>query len=358
MVTPFTRRRLRRPRRSAPRLATHLVDHGHDGLVISGTTGESPTVDPAEQRAAPAHRRRGGRRPGQRRRRRRAPTTPPTRSSSPAPQPSVRRRRPAGRHAVLQQAAAGGHRRALQGDRRLHRAAGDALRHPRPRRHSSSQPTRSPARPSTRGSSRSRRPAATCTPARGCCDRPTWSIYSGDDALNLAWLALGAVGVVSVVGHVAGRQHAAMVAAVDAGDLATARQIDSDLLPARRRDHEPGTRAPSWPRPHSSCTACCPTASSALPLLAATDEQVERSLSATTLSLHGHTMSGGRHRMSHPHPELGAPPALPPHGLRVIPLGGLGEVGRNMAVLEHRRPAARSSTAACCSPTRTSPAST
>jgi ribonuclease J len=40
--------------------------------------------------------------------------------------------------------------------------------------------------------------------------------------------------------------------------------------------------------------------------------------------------------MSHPHPELGPPPALPPHGLRVIPLGGLGEVGRNMAVLEHR----------------------
>ncbi len=40
--------------------------------------------------------------------------------------------------------------------------------------------------------------------------------------------------------------------------------------------------------------------------------------------------------MSHPHPELGAPPELPEHGLRVIPLGGLGEVGRNMAVLEHR----------------------
>ncbi|MGI8888840.1 MAG: ribonuclease J, partial [Nocardioidaceae bacterium] len=40
--------------------------------------------------------------------------------------------------------------------------------------------------------------------------------------------------------------------------------------------------------------------------------------------------------MSHPHPELGPPPELPPSGLRVIPLGGLGEVGRNMAVLEHR----------------------
>src|SRR5689334_5143256 len=40
--------------------------------------------------------------------------------------------------------------------------------------------------------------------------------------------------------------------------------------------------------------------------------------------------------MSHPHPELGPPPELPPNGLRIVPLGGLGEVGRNMAVLEHR----------------------
>jgi len=40
--------------------------------------------------------------------------------------------------------------------------------------------------------------------------------------------------------------------------------------------------------------------------------------------------------MSHPHPELGAPPPLPADGLRVVALGGLGEVGRNMAVLEHR----------------------
>ncbi|GAB2501757.1 ribonuclease J [Promicromonospora xylanilytica] len=39
--------------------------------------------------------------------------------------------------------------------------------------------------------------------------------------------------------------------------------------------------------------------------------------------------------MSHPHPELSLPPALPDGGLRVVALGGLGEVGRNMAVLEH-----------------------
>ncbi|MGW4638774.1 ribonuclease J [Sphaerisporangium sp. NPDC004334] len=38
--------------------------------------------------------------------------------------------------------------------------------------------------------------------------------------------------------------------------------------------------------------------------------------------------------MSHPHPELGPPPALPEHGLRIVALGGLGEIGRNMAVFE------------------------
>ena len=40
--------------------------------------------------------------------------------------------------------------------------------------------------------------------------------------------------------------------------------------------------------------------------------------------------------MSHPHPELGPPPPPAPDALRVTPLGGLGEVGRNMTVLEHQ----------------------
>ncbi|MBK5305144.1 MAG: ribonuclease J [Frankiaceae bacterium] len=38
--------------------------------------------------------------------------------------------------------------------------------------------------------------------------------------------------------------------------------------------------------------------------------------------------------MSHPHPELGPPPALPEGGLRIVALGGLGEIGRNMTVFE------------------------
>jgi len=58
--------------------------------------------------------------------------------------------------------------------------------------------------------------------------------YSGDDALNLAWLACGAVGLVSVVGHVAPRQYVQLVKAVDGGDLVAAREIHEALLPAVR----------------------------------------------------------------------------------------------------------------------------
>ena len=39
--------------------------------------------------------------------------------------------------------------------------------------------------------------------------------------------------------------------------------------------------------------------------------------------------------MSHPHPSLSLPPQLPDGGLRVVALGGLGEIGRNMTVFEH-----------------------
>ena len=58
--------------------------------------------------------------------------------------------------------------------------------------------------------------------------------YSGDDTLNLAWLTQGAVGVVSVVGHLAPRAYADMVQAVEKNDLATARELHVRLLPAVR----------------------------------------------------------------------------------------------------------------------------
>jgi 4-hydroxy-tetrahydrodipicolinate synthase len=57
------------------------------------------------------------------------------------------------------------------------------------------------------------------------------AIYSGDDALTLPMLAVGAVGVVSVASHVAGSQISAMIEAFLAGDLGTALALHEQLLP-------------------------------------------------------------------------------------------------------------------------------
>ena len=55
--------------------------------------------------------------------------------------------------------------------------------------------------------------------------------YSGDDALNLPWLAVGATGFVSVWGHLAAGQLRDMLTAFNSGDLATARKISVSLAP-------------------------------------------------------------------------------------------------------------------------------
>lgn len=49
------------------------------------------------------------------------------------------------------------------------------------------------------------------------------AVYSGDDILTLPMMSVGAVGVVSVASHLAGREIAAMVTAAATGDWATAR---------------------------------------------------------------------------------------------------------------------------------------
>ena len=64
--------------------------------------------------------------------------------------------------------------------------------------------------------------------------RTDLAVYSGEDALNLPLLAIGAVGMVSVVAHACADRYAALVRAVDAGDLAEARRINASVLPAVR----------------------------------------------------------------------------------------------------------------------------
>jgi 4-hydroxy-tetrahydrodipicolinate synthase len=55
--------------------------------------------------------------------------------------------------------------------------------------------------------------------------------YSGDDILNLPWLSVGAAGFVSVVGHVVGDRLHDMIDAYRAGRVSEARQIHLDVLP-------------------------------------------------------------------------------------------------------------------------------
>src|ERR1700758_3368186 len=55
--------------------------------------------------------------------------------------------------------------------------------------------------------------------------------YCGTDMLNLPWLSLGAVGFVSVVGHVVGDRLHEMIDAFGAGDVTRARRIHYELIP-------------------------------------------------------------------------------------------------------------------------------
>lgn len=58
--------------------------------------------------------------------------------------------------------------------------------------------------------------------------------FSGDDGLTLPWMALGAVGLVGVTTHVATARYRALIDAIEASDLATARRINFELEPIVR----------------------------------------------------------------------------------------------------------------------------
>lgn len=58
--------------------------------------------------------------------------------------------------------------------------------------------------------------------------------YSGDDVLTLPWMSVGAVGIVSIISHVVGRQIRALVDAANAGDFTEARRWHDVLMPAHR----------------------------------------------------------------------------------------------------------------------------
>jgi 4-hydroxy-tetrahydrodipicolinate synthase len=58
--------------------------------------------------------------------------------------------------------------------------------------------------------------------------------YSGDDPVNLPWLSVGAVGFVSVIGHVVADRLREMLDAFEAGDVDHARAVNASCLPVTR----------------------------------------------------------------------------------------------------------------------------
>jgi 4-hydroxy-tetrahydrodipicolinate synthase len=218
---------------AAQKLATYLVDHGNDGLVVSGTTGESPTTTGEEDARLLAAVLEAV---GDRATVVAGVGTNDTRHSVELAQSA----RKVGAHGLLlvtpyySKPPQSG---IVEHVRQVTRAGEDlpVLLYDIPGR------TGVQIAESTYVQLVEDPLVVAVKDAVGDLERGAWlqsrlglRIYSGDDALNLAWLAIGAAGVVSVVGHVAGDAYADMVRAVDAGDLATARAINERLVPLVR----------------------------------------------------------------------------------------------------------------------------
>lgn len=72
---------------------------------------------------------------------------------------------------------------------------------------------------------------------------PEFEVYSGDDAYTLPLLAIGAVGVISVASHWNGTLQGQMVAAFAKGDVEEAQRIHARLIPSF--EFETGDEAPN-----------------------------------------------------------------------------------------------------------------
>ena len=216
----------------AQRLAAHLVERGHDGLVVSGTTGESPTTSDEEQltvlRAVLEA-------VGDRASVVAGVGTNDTAHSI----EKARAAAAAGAHGLL--VVTPYYNKPPQSGLLAHfSAVADATELPVmlydiPGRSGIPIATETLVRLAEHDR------VVAVKDAKGDFTEGSWvmartdlAVYSGDDALNLGWLAHGAVGIVSVVAHVAGPQYAAMVRAVAENDIATARGVHRELLPAVR----------------------------------------------------------------------------------------------------------------------------
>jgi 4-hydroxy-tetrahydrodipicolinate synthase len=213
----------------AQRVAQYLVDHGHDGIVVNGTTGESPTTTDAEKAdlvrvVVEAV--------GDRARITAGAGTNDTAHSIEL----ARAAEAAGAHALL--LVTPYYNKPPQAGLRAHfTTVADAVDLPVmlydiPGRTGIPISTDSlielARHPRIRAVKDAKGDLWGATKVMAGTDL-LW--FSGDDVANLLHLANGATGVVSVVGHVAGDLYAEMVAAVDKGDLPRARELHRQLVP-------------------------------------------------------------------------------------------------------------------------------
>jgi 4-hydroxy-tetrahydrodipicolinate synthase len=273
MVTPF-RADGSLDLAGAQRLATHLVDHGHDGLVISGTTGESPTTSDSEKESLL---RAVVEAVGDRARVVAGTGTNDTHHTVELSRAAEK----AGAHGLLlvtpyynkppQEALI-----------RHFEAAVDAVDLP-------ALLYDIPGRTGTAIEYDSLLRLAEHERILGVKDAKgdlfqgsrvmagtDLAYYSGDDALNLAWLCHGAVGVISVVGHVHGEDYAALVAATDEGDLASAIGIHRRLIPSVRAIMDVSSQGAIRAKAALQLLGVIGDRTVRPPLLDATDDEVAR----------------------------------------------------------------------------------
>jgi 4-hydroxy-tetrahydrodipicolinate synthase len=228
MVTPFTADGALDVD-GAQRLAAHLVDAGNDGLVVNGTTGESPTTSDAEKeqlvRAVLEA-------VGDRAFVVAGVGTNDTRHSMEL----ARRAERAGAHGLLV-VTPYYNKPPQEGLRQHFTAVADATGLPVMLY---DIPGRSGVPIDTETLVRlAEHPRIVANKdAKGDLGAASWAIarsglawYSGDDMLNLPLLSVGAVGLVSVVGHLVAPELRALVESFTSGDVAKATEIHQRLLP-------------------------------------------------------------------------------------------------------------------------------
>ncbi len=271
MVTPMTADGLL-DLDAAQRLATHLVDAGNDGLVVSGTTGESPTTtDDEKERLVRAVVEAVGDR---------AHVVAGAGTYDTAHTIELSRQaEKAGATGVL-----------LVTPYYSKPPQAGLLEHFRRAADATSLPVMLydiPARSGVPIESETLLRLAehdrivAVKDAKGELYKTSWVLarsdlayYSGEDALNLPLLALGAVGMVSVVAHAGARRYADMVRAVETGDLATARRLNDSMLPAVRGIMT-RTQGAIMAKATAQLLGVIPHRTMRSPLVDATDDQVQ-----------------------------------------------------------------------------------